>query len=172
MAHRCLLLPDARFSGITAISSEYLRSHGIRALVLDIDNTLALHDDPALPPDIAAWLAARKAEGILLAVSSNNAEERVAPFARRIGVQWVSKAHKPAPEGCRRAQALFGVPKQQMALIGDQLFTDILGARLFGIRALLVRPLAPDHIWYIRLKRVLEKPLLWYYEKKGGPFYE
>jgi threonine synthase len=121
-----------------------------------------------LPADVAAWLAARKAEGIQLAVASNNHEPRVAPFAQKIGVKWVSDAGKPLPRGFARAQAQFGVPKAQMALIGDQLFTDVLGARLFGIRALLVEPMAPDHKWYIRLKRVLEKPFVTLYYKRGG----
>ncbi len=163
-----LLMPDHVFSRITAIPPQYLREQGITALVLDIDNTLTTHDNPELPADVAAWLAARKAEGFQFAVASNNHEPRVAPFAQKIGVKWVSDAGKPLPRGFARAQAQFGVPKAQMALIGDQLFTDVLGARLFGIKALLVEPMAPDHKWYIRLKRVLEKPFVTLYYKRGG----
>ncbi len=165
-------MPHIVFSRITAIPPEYLRENGITALVLDIDNTLTIHDDPALPTDVAAWLEARKAEGIQLAVASNNHEPRVAPFAEKIGVKWVADAGKPLARGFRRAQEQFGVPKSQMALIGDQLFTDVLGARLFGIRALLVEPMAPDHKWYIRLKRVLEKPFISLYYKRGGRRYD
>ena len=89
-----LLMPDHVFSRITAIPPQYLREQGITALVLDIDNTLTTHDNPELPADVAAWLAARKAEGIQLAVASNNHEPRVAPFAQKIGVKWVSDAGK------------------------------------------------------------------------------
>lgn len=167
-----LLQPDAVFCRITSITPEYLRSRGIRALVLDIDNTLTTHDNPELPPPVEAWLRARQAEGFLFAVSSNNSEARVAPFAQKIGVQWVSNAAKPLPRGFRRAQLQFGVPKSQMALIGDQLFTDVLGARLFGIPALLVEPMARDTKWYILLKRRLETPFLKRYYKKGGMRYE
>ena len=163
-----LLMPDHVFSRITAVTPEYLKQQGITALVLDIDNTLTTHDNPELPADVAAWLDARKAEGIQFAVASNNHEPRVAPFAQKIGVKWVSDAGKPLPRGFARAQAQFGVPKEEMALIGDQLFTDVLGARLFGIKALLVEPMAPDHKWYIRLKRVLEKPFVALYYKRGG----
>ena len=166
--HPGLLQPDLIFSRITAITPACLKEQGITALVLDIDNTLTTHDCPELPQDVAAWLEARKAEGFQLAVASNNHEPRVAPFAQKIGVKWVSDAGKPLPKGFARAQQQFGVPKQQMALIGDQLFTDVLGARLFGIRALLVEPMAPDHKWYIRLKRVLEKPFISMYYKRGG----
>ena len=163
-----LLMPDHVFARITAITPEYLKQNGVTALVLDIDNTLTTHDSPELPADVAAWLDACKAEGIQLAVASNNHEPRVAPFARKIDVKWVSEAAKPLPKGLARAQAQFGVPKAQMALVGDQLFTDILGARLFGIRALLVEPMAPDHKWFIRLKRVPEKPFVALYYKRGG----
>lgn len=167
-----LLWPDAVFCRITSITPQYLRSRGIRALVLDIDNTLTEHDSPRLPPEVAAWLEARKAEGFLFAVSSNNSEARVAPFARSIGVRWVSNAAKPFGRGFKRAQAQFGVPKSQMALVGDQLYTDVLGARLFGIAALLVEPMAPDTKAFIRFKRRLEAPVLRRYYKKGGLRYE
>lgn len=172
MPHKKLLQPDAVFSRITAIPLSYLQARGIRALVLDIDNTLTAHDSPALPPQVADWLQACRAAGIQLAVSSNNSEARVAPFARQIGVQWVSGAGKPSPKGFARAQRLFGVEKAQMAAVGDQLFTDVLGARLYGITALLVEPMSPDFKWYILLKRRLEAPLLRRYYKKGGVRYE
>ena len=167
-----VILPDAVFARITSITPEYLRAQGITALVLDIDNTLTAHNSQQLPPDVQAWLEARKAEGIQLAVASNNSEERVAPFASRIGVKWVSCAAKPSRRGFARAQQQFGVPKEQMALIGDQLVTDVLGARRYGIRAFLVEPMEPDFKWYILVKRWLEKPLLHHYYKKGGVRYE
>ncbi len=169
---KCIFLPDAAFSSVAAITPAYLAARGITALVLDIDNTLTTHDDPNLPAPVAAWLEQMRAAGIQLAVSSNNSEARVAPFAQKIGVKWVSKAGKPRARGFKQAQAQFGVPKQQMALVGDQLFTDVLGARCYGITALLVRPMAPDFKWYILLKRALEKPFLWLYHITGGSYHE
>ena len=163
-----LFLPDTVFPRITAVTPEFLKERGITALVLDIDNTLTTHDSPELPADVAQWLEARKAEGFQFAVASNNHEPRVAPFAQKIGVKWVADAAKPLPGGLVCAQQQFGVPKEQMALIGDQLFTDVLAARLFGIKALLVEPMAPDHKKLIRFKRVLEKPLMILYDKRGG----
>ncbi len=172
MSNRSLFLPDAVFSGVAAITPDYLAARGITALVLDIDNTLTIHNDPNLPAPVAAWLDAMRSAGIQLAVSSNNNPARVAPFADKIGVQWVANAAKPLPRGFKQAQAQFGVPRAQMALVGDQLFTDVLGARLFGITPLLVEPMAPDFKWYILAKRALEKPLLKLYYRKGGARHE
>ena len=163
-----MFTPTLLVPRITDLDPAALYAQGYRGLLLDVDNTLTTHDNPQLPADVAAWLEARKAEGFQFAVASNNHEPRVAPFAQKIGVKWVSDAGKPLPRGFARAQAQFGVPKEQMALIGDQLFTDVLGARLFGIKALLVEPMAPDHKWFIRLKRVLEKPFVTLYYKRGG----
>ena len=165
MPKKHLLWPDAAFDGVAEITPQYLQAKGIRALVLDIDNTLTTHDSPHLPPAVGAWLAACRAAGIRLAVSSNNSEARVAPFASAIGVDYVANAAKPLPRGFARARAQFGVEKSQMAVVGDQLFTDVLGGRLYGIPTLLVRPMAPDTKWYIRLKRRLEAPILRRYEK-------
>ncbi len=172
MSFYSVFWPDAVFHRITSVTPQYLQQHNIRAIVLDIDNTLTAHDSQHLSPAVEQWLVQRKAEGIRFAVSSNNGEERVAPFAEKIGVQWVSKAKKPARSGFKRAQALLGVPKEQMALIGDQLFTDVLGARLYGIHAIRVEPMAPDIKWFILFKRKLEKPFIHSYQKHGGCYYE
>lgn len=166
-----LFAPTAIFRRVTDITPEYLRRHGIRALILDVDNTLTAHGSQELPPEVAAWLQQMRAEGVRLVIASNNMPKRVAPFARRVGLDYLAFCCKPSPLGLSRARRSVGVPRSAVALVGDQIFTDSLGANLYGISMLLVQPMRRDTKPTIRLKRMLEKPILARYDKKGGPRY-
>lgn len=166
-----LLLPTAMFRRVSCITPEYLRAHGIRALILDVDNTLAPHGSQDLPADVSAWLDEMRAAGVRMTIASNNMPGRVAPFARRVGLAYQAFCCKPLPLGLWRACRAMGVPRSAAALVGDQIFTDTLGANLYGIPMLLVTPMHQDTKPSIRFKRTLEKPILAHYEKKGGPRY-
>lgn len=163
-----LLTPEIIFRRVEDITPAYLQSQGITALVLDVDNTLTGHDSQQLPEAIRDWLDRMRAAGIQLAIASNNNEERVRPFAQSIGLDYVAMSCKPLTFGLARARKKFGVPKGQMAIVGDQLFTDRLAGALYGIPALVVQPMYEDFKKGIRFKRRLEKPFLARYFKKGG----
>lgn len=163
-----LLTPEYLFAGVGHISPGFLAQKGITALALDVDNTLTAHDSQALPPGVEAWLAQMRAAGVRMFIVSNNGPARVAPFAQGLGLQYVAKAAKPLPFGMARLQKQFGVPKSQLALVGDQLFTDRLAGALYGVPVFVVQPLAPEIKATIKFKRVLEKPFLRRYYKKGG----
>lgn len=162
------ITPEYLFSGAAAITPEFLQEKGITALVLDVDNTLTGHDSQQLPPAIRDWLDRMRAAGIQLAIASNNNEERVRPFAQSIGLDYVAMSCKPLTFGLARARKKFEVPRRQMAIVGDQLFTDRLAGTLYGIPALVVLPMYEDFKKGIRFKRRLEKPFLARYFKKGG----
>ena len=162
------LQPDYYIPHITGVTLEFLRRHGIRGLILDVDNTLTTHDDPTPHPDIAAWLDGMRQAGVGMMIVSNNTEERVRPFAQSIGLDYVAMSCKPLTFGLARARKKFGVPQRQMAIVGDQLFTDRLAGTLYGIPALVVQPMYEDFKKGIRFKRRLEKPFLARYFKKGG----
>lgn len=163
-----LLLPKQMFRCITAITPQYLREHKIKALILDVDNTLTAHNSQELPADIAAWVDGMRQEGFIMDISSNNNDDRVRPFAGKIGLPYEALCRKPLPSGLIRARKKYGLKKKEMAMIGDQLFTDILGANLYGILSLMVLPMAKDIKPTIIFKRKLEKPLLRRYFRKGG----
>ena len=162
------ITPEYLFSGAAAITPEFLKEKGITALVLDVDNTLTGHDSQQLPEAIRDWLDRMRAAGIQLAIASNNNEERVRPFAQSIGLDYVAMSCKPLTFGLARARKKFGVPQRQMAIVGDQLFTDRLAGTLYGIPALVVQPMYEDFKKGIRFKRRLEKPFLARYFKRGG----
>ena len=155
-----LFQPTALFRGAEYITPEYLREHGIRALILDVDNTLTGHGSQQLPPAIAAWLQTMKESGVKLRVASNNMPGRVRPFAQKIGLPYSALCCKPAPFGLWHPC--------EAALVGDQVFTDAMGANLAGVQMLLVQPMYRDIKPLIRLRRHLEKPVLRRYYEKGG----
>lgn len=137
-----------------------LNERGISLLLLDMDNTLKEHYAQAPSPQVLAWLEALKAAGIQLAIVSNGRPARVAHWTKVFNVPGFSLARKPLPFVCRRAVAQFGVSPQAAALLGDQVFTDMLAGRWAGIYTILVTPISSDEPWYIRVKRPLERLLL------------
>ena len=163
-----LLTPDHVFRDITCITLDFLRQNGIEGLVLDVDNTLTAHGSQELRADIAQWVNDMRAAGVLLMIASNNTKKRVSPFARRLGLPFVSFSLKPSPKWLLAARRLWRLPKSRMALVGDQFFTDVLAGNLTGVRVLLVRPIAVDTKATIVLKRKLEAPLLMRYYRRGG----
>ena len=163
-----MLTPEYLFQDITHITPEFLRQQGIRALLLDVDNTLTAHGSQQLSQPVADWLEQMKAQGVRMVIVSNNLRRRVEPFARQLGLEYISMGCKPLPGGLARARHLLGVSRGQVALVGDQLFTDRLGGALAGVPVLVVRPMAPEIKWGIKVRRHLEKPFIRRYYKKGG----
>ncbi len=167
-----LFMPTVMVDRISSITPEFLEHSGIKGLILDVDNTLTAHGSQELPPDVAQWLERMRAAGIKMTIASNNMPARVEPFAKRVGLDYRAFCCKPSPFGLWRARRAMGVEKGAAALVGDQIYTDSLGANLYGIRMFLVRPMHEDTKPTIRLKRMLEKPVLERYYKKGGQLVE
>lgn len=162
------LVPQQIFYRTYSITLEYLKQKGITTLLLDVDNTLTAHGSQELPQEISEWLLLMKKSGIKMAIVSNNVKKRVEPFAAALGLDYCSFAVKPSPFGLARACKILGVSKKSSALVGDQIFTDMFAAKLYGIPCFLVQPMHHDIKWTIRLKRALEKPFLKMYYKHGG----
>lgn len=163
-----MLTPEYLFQDITHITPEFLRQQGIRALLLDVDNTLTAHGSQQLSQPVADWLEQMKAQGVRMVIVSNNLRRRVEPFARQLGLDYISMGCKPLPGGLARARHLLGVRRGQVALVGDQLFTDRLAGWLYGIRVLVVHPMTRDIKKGILFRRKLEKPFIEKYFKQGG----
>lgn len=167
-----LLTPEIIFKNVEAIAPEWLHEQGITALVLDVDNTLTGDGSQVLDTSVRAWLDAVHAAGISTTIVSNNSPRRVAPFAKKIGLRWVALACKPLPVGLFVARRRLGVPRRQMAMVGDQIFSDRMAAGLFGIRCLFVLQRGPDKSKGVKLKRKFEPPFVRKYYQKGGVLHE
>lgn len=156
-----LFYPTVYRRRITDITVDDLQRLGVVGVLLDVDNTLTTHDNPELTAEVSAWLAALQAAGLRPTIVSNNKAQRVRPFAERIGLPYQAKAAKPLPRGYRAAAAALGLPVKQCAVIGDQIFTDILGANLAGMPSFLLEPIEPEvEQRFIVFKRRLERWLL------------
>lgn len=167
-----LLTPDYIFKDIESITPEFLQAKGITALVLDVDNTLTQDGSQVLEPSVRAWLDRMRAAGVSLTIVSNNTAERVRPFAERIGLAWVPLACKPLTLGLTVARRRLGVPRRQMAMVGDQIFTDRLAAGLYRIPCLLTVPRGGDRQRGVQFKRKLEPHWIAQYYAKGGRLHE
>lgn len=156
-----LFFPTLYRRRITDVTVDDLHRLGVKALLLDVDNTLTTHDAPDLTDAVKAWLAQMGESGFSLIIVSNNRAERVAPFAEKIGLSYYAHARKPLPFGFRAAAKQVGVCRKECVVIGDQLFTDMLGANLAGIPSILLEPIQPEtQQKFIVFKRKIEKPML------------
>lgn len=163
---RCFF-PDEYRNSAYEIDFEQLYREGYRGLLFDIDNTLVPHGAPA--DDRAKALFRRLRElGFRSCFLSNNKIGRVSSFNDEIGETFIENAHKPSVRGYRRAMELLGTNTENTIFIGDQLFTDIYGAKRAGIRNILVRPIHPREEIQIVFKRYLEKIVLYFYLKEEG----
>lgn len=164
-----LFFPALLRGRITDITREDLSALGVEGLLLDVDNTLATHGGQELDPAIEDWLRRMEAEGIALTIVSNALPRRVRPFAVHVGLASIAFACKPLPLGFLRGARRLGLPRRRCAAVGDQIFTDILGANLCGIPSILLRPIQEEqHKPLMRFKRRLEKRLLDRYRRRQG----
>ncbi|MDR1892223.1 MAG: YqeG family HAD IIIA-type phosphatase [Oscillospiraceae bacterium] len=155
-----LLLPRLFLENITFLTPEMLQRRGISALALDVDNTLARPKIKTPFPGVCDWLVGMKAAGIKLVIVSNALPKRVRPLAEDLGLPFISLACKPFPIALFRAEKKLGAGRKQLALAGDQVFTDTLAAKLAGVFSVLVRPGVPEKHWIYRLKRQLESRII------------
>lgn len=160
-----MLYPDAWVSSTYKIPFEKLYKRGYRGVIFDIDNTLVPHGAPA-DERAEALFERLKVIGFEFALISNNKGPRVQMFNKNIHAYTVCDAHKPSPENYIKAAAIMGLEKEQVLFVGDQIFTDVLGAKLAGIYSILVQPIHPKEEIQIVLKRYLEKIVLYFYKKK------
>lgn len=156
--------PDEYMDSTYVIPFEKLYDKGYRGVIFDIDNTLVPHGAPA--DDRARALFQRLREiGFESCLISNNQEPRVKMFNKDIGTKYVYNAHKPSTKNYIRAMELMGTDLDTTFFVGDQLFTDVWGAKRAGMFNILVKPMNPREEIQIVLKRYLEKIVLHFYFK-------
>lgn len=157
--------PDNEVDSAYEIDYEALYRRGYRGVIFDIDNTLVPHGAPA--DDRAAALFERlRATGYRTMLLSNNKELRVKMFHDGVGSPYIFKAGKPGRKGYETAMERMGTAPQTTLFVGDQLFTDVWGAKRAGIATYLVKPIHPKEEIQIVLKRRLERIVLYFYHRQ------
>lgn len=157
--------PDREVNSVYEIDYEALYQQGYRGLIYDIDNTLTEHGAPATK-QVVELIKRLKKIGFGVCLLSNNKEARVKMFNEKIQVQYIHKAGKPKTEGYEKAMTLIGTNKENTVFIGDQIFTDIYGAKRTGLLSYLVKPIGKKEEIQIVLKRYLEKIVLYFYHRR------
>lgn len=152
-----LITPHLRLASVLELDAERIRALGLEGLLLDVDCTLKDHPATVFSDTITAWVQTLKAKDIRLCLLSNGGARRIGGLADMLGVSFVAKAFKPFPFGCKAGVRKLELPPEQVGVVGDQLFADILAGRLAGLFTILVTPTSPEEPWFTRLKRPLER---------------
>lgn len=159
--------PDEIRESTYEIDFKELYKKGYRGVLFDIDNTLVEHGADATEQAKLLFLGLKEI-GMKSCLISNNKEERVKRFNKDIGTQYIYDAHKPSGKNYKKAMELMGTDLGNTIFVGDQLFTDVYGAKRIGMRNILVKPINSREEFQIVLKRYLEKVVLYFYKKKRG----
>lgn len=154
------LIPQMYISSVLKIDPQKLVNKGIRGMIIDIDNTIVPWASFDLSLAVAQWLERVKASGIVICVVSNAKSQRVTRLITPLGIPAIPKAGKPMARSFRKAMKILQTTPRQTAVVGDQLFTDILGGNRLKLYTILVAPMSKKEFFGTRLMRQLERPFL------------
>lgn len=155
-----MLLPDYTVANVMKLDEAFYINHGIKAVIFDIDNTLVRHTQMTPTEEILSYFEFLKSIGIKYAIVSNNSIERVNVFCEGLGVVHFGKALKPRKKYLKQTIRELGATKEETCLVGDQLFTDMLGANRMGFLSVLVTAVGEDETSFVSFKRKFEKNIL------------
>ena len=151
--------PDAILERVEDITAELLAGWKVRGLVLDLDNTIVPWNTSDVSPGVRGWVRSLKAAEIAMCVLTNNYTKRASGVAEQLDIPIIKVAFKPSPPAFQSALRRLGTPAAASAVVGDQLYTDVLGGKLIGMRAILVEPLSTREFITTRFVRWLERPV-------------
>lgn len=152
-----MIYPNEYFDKIDKITIEYLKKHGIKALILDMDNTL-INRSAEMPENVFNWAKELMGQGVkLIIVSNSNRKEKLEKISKLLGIKYIVFAKKPLKSGLMKAVDLLGEDVSHIAVVGDQLFTDVIGGNRCKMYTILVDALEDKDFWYTAWKRPIEK---------------
>ena len=159
------LYPKLYYKKVTDIDPEVLKENNIEALILDVDNTL-LDFDLQIIEGLENWYTGIKVAGIKCIILSNsNKLDKIKMIANLLDIPYIRFATKPLKRGFKKARLKLNIPNKNIAVVGDQIFTDVIGANRCGMFSILVEPIARKDIWMTRVKRPLENIVIKKYLK-------
>lgn len=153
------LLPCIIADRITDLTAERLQNLGVELLMMDFDNTIVPYTTDIPTDEVRQWLEAMKKSGIRLCVVSNSRKDRVKRFCAQYGIDCITHAKKPFSKGICACMQRYQLPASACALVGDQIYTDTLGANCCGVRSILVKAI-DNHNFWLKARHVLEKPFI------------
>jgi uncharacterized protein len=160
-------LPNEHVKSIFDIQPEKLKQRGIKGIITDLDNTLVAWNVRDATPEVIQWFKLMKDNGINVTIISNNKKERVELFSEPLGTPFVFSARKPLSRAFKTVAKQMGLKKNEIAVIGDQLLTDVLGGNSAGFYTILVVPIVQTDGKITKINRRIERRILNYMRKKG-----
>ena len=155
-----LFRPDRFVAGLADIDAAQLLRDGVLGAIIDLDDTIVGYRHPRPLPAVSSWIERASEAGLKIIIVSNNTRAWVGEVAGLFRVAFVHKALKPLPVGLRRAVGILGLQPREIVVIGDQLFTDVLGAKLLGLRVILTEPIVARAGGPMRMLRFFERLVL------------
>ena len=162
-------MPDFAVEAVYDLTVPSLQAHRIKAVLVDLDNTLIAWNNPDGTPEMKQWLHDLQDAGIAIIVVSNNTKKRVQRAVEKFGIDYVYWALKPFTFGIDRAMMEFHYEKNEVVMVGDQLMTDIRAAHRAGIRSILVKPLVQHDSIKTQINRARERRVMRKITEKYGP---
>ncbi len=160
--------PSCLVDSIKDITGDILERNHIKGLILDIDNTLVPNHVADADSNAVQWIEGLKASGFKLCIVSNASKKRVIRFNDRLKLYAVHRAMKPGTSAFRKAAGMLGLDNKDVAVVGDQIFTDVYGGNRAGMFTFLVKPIDEREGRLIRFKRIFEKRILKRYTEKDS----
>lgn len=153
------IYPDAYFQKVEDITIEFLKKHKIKALLLDVDNTLVDYSKK-MTKDVIKWAKELKGQGVKLYILSNtNDKKKIINISEELGIQYQLFAMKPLKRGYKKVQKELKENSENIAIVGDQIFTDIIGGNRCKMFTILVEPINEKDFWYTMWKRPIERKI-------------
>ncbi|NLT96212.1 MAG: YqeG family HAD IIIA-type phosphatase [Clostridia bacterium] len=154
------LRPDIFTDSLHEISAEILKKKGIKGIIIDLDNTMTNWNERFITEDVCNWVKMMESQGLRFCVLSNSGKRRIEETVKKLGLSYVANAFKPRKQGFVLAMKKLKTEPVNTAVIGDQLFTDILGGKRLGMTTILIKPRATREFFGTKLMRKLEKIIL------------
>ncbi|NMB44963.1 MAG: YqeG family HAD IIIA-type phosphatase [Firmicutes bacterium] len=161
------LCPNECLGSLLDVDLDKLSNKGYRGIILDIDNTLLPWRGDALEHAVLTWVERAKAAGFQLCLTSNALRERVVRVSEALEIPAIAGAIKPRKKPFRQALELLGTRSTETVVIGDQLFTDILGGNRMRLYTILIDPVGTEEMAFTRLVRRLERRIIRRLSRKG-----
>ncbi|HEU4962680.1 MAG TPA: YqeG family HAD IIIA-type phosphatase [Bacilli bacterium] len=162
------LIPSLHVESVYDIDLKALQKQGIKGIITDLDNTLVGWDVPDATPKLVQWLdEVRDTYGIKVVIVSNNNSARVERFARPLNIPFLAPARKPKRSPFEKGLQILGTKPEETVVIGDQLFTDVLGGNRMGLYTILVVPIADKEFIGTKVLRMMERIALSVLRKRG-----
>jgi len=160
------LYPRMYVDTLLDIPLDELAAAGLRAFIFDLDNTITEWNSQELRAEVEAWFKLIRERGFKACILSNNGEQRIVRISQRLGIPFIHRARKPLRRSFLQAVALMEVQTSETAVIGDQIFTDVLGGNRAGLYTILVKPLARKEFYGTKISRAMEYFVLRRYHRK------